>query len=204
MANWGGRRVKGIMKTMEKINIPQGIMTEIGFNDEVLPPYFTVIMKMNELLTAEQRCAVMEQEGCNKNKGGRYDTKSREFAHKHAGKSLAEKINELTKKGENLLLNDDGTLTARACNVDDKEGIFKVCHCLKEKYAEESKLFLNESSDKALMFSETFCGCCAGHWKHHLQIKLDVKLRLKSIGTSPDKTEKGHSRIFVYEPINNN
>ena len=164
-------------------------------------PNFTVIIKMNEYLTAEQRYAAMEQEGCHKNKGGRYDTQSRDFAQKHIDKSLVEKIEELSNKWGNVYLNDDGTISVHACNIDDDAGIFNVCHCLFEKYKEEAKLFLSEHPDKILSFSETFCGCCAGHQKHHLQIKLGVKLRLKTIETSLSKTEKGRPRVFTYEII---
>ena len=200
--------ITNISKTMrmKRTNIPQDILIQLGFDTEEYKfvsnkHSFEMLVKMNDLLTTEQKYAVMEQQGCCKT--GRADKESKEFAKEHADKSLAEKLEILSAEGDVHYLNDDGTLSlAVRCYVGDIDSVVRSCHCLSGDYSAEFKSFVEEQPDKVLLFSQFFCGCCAGHQKHHLQNKLDVKLKLKSINASPIETDEGHKRIFTYEIIN--
>ena len=189
-----------IKKTMVKLKLPQDVIAQMGFDGEGYNPVIAVMGKMNDMLTSEQLLAVMEQQGCHK--GGKMDKASKVFGEAHADKSLAEKLEILSKEKDTPYLNDDGTLgIAVRCYVDDTSGVFPDCHCISGNYDKESKAFAAEHPDKILSLAQTFCGCFAGHWKHHLQNRLRIKLRLTSIGASPAKTEKGYPRMFTYEIV---
>jgi len=187
------------ISVMKKLNIPEDVLTELGFND---PNYksrhlnFDVLVKMNDLLTVEQKCAVMVRQGCHK--VGKMAEESKNWGKKYAEKSLDEKLKILSSEEEGFRLNDDGTLSLQTCVVDDN-GVARGCHCLKRDYEKQFNSFIEEYPDKAPSFSQFHCGCCAGHQKYHLQNKLGVNLKLKSIGTSDYKVGNGQKRIFVYE-----
>ena len=200
-----------IYKTMrmKKHNIPQEILLQLGFDSADFKfdsgetqKAFELLAKMNDMLTMEQKCAIMEQQGCHK--AGKMDKESKAFAEKYSGKSLEERCEILQKEGGDApYLNDDGTISYTVrCYVGDIDSVVRSCHCLNGDFKNEFKSFIEKHPDKVLQFSQFFCGCCAGHQKHHLQNRLSVKLRLKSIDTSSDKTEKGYPRVFVYEVLN--
>jgi len=196
--------INNIRKTaiMKKLSIPEDVLTQLGFND---PNYksrhldFDVLIKMNDLLSEEQKCTVMERQGCHK--VGKMAEESKNWGKKHVEKSLDEKLKILSTETEGLHLNDDGTISLQTCSVDDV-GVARGCHCLKRDYEMKFNSFIEENPNKASAFSQFHCGCCAGHQKYHLQNKLGVNLKLKSIGTSAIKTgNNGQKRIFVYEII---
>ena len=211
--------IHSIYKTMrmKKHNIPQEILAALGFDCADLKidsrdtkHTFGLLVKINDLLTVEQKYAIMEQQGCHKT--GKMNEASKKFAAKYADKSLAERLRIMSSKEEASYpefaeedapyLNDDGTLSlAVRCYVGDINGVLRSCHCLDRNYKAEFKSFIEEHPDKILSFSQFFCGCCAAHAKHHLQNKLDVKLKLKSIDTSPVKTDNGNKRVFTYEIV---
>ena len=190
---------------MKKLNIPQDVVAELGFDakdykfdSSNTAQAFEILVKMNDLLTVDQKIAVMERQGCHKT--GQMDKASKDFGHKHAGKSLVERLEIMSADKDAPSLNDDGTISLPVrCYAGDIDGVLRSCHCIRGGYASEFKSFIEEHPDKVLSFSQLFCGCCAGHQKHHLQNKLGVKLKLKAIDTSAVKTEKGQKRVFVYE-----
>jgi len=196
--------INNIKKTlvMKKLNMPESVITELGFNDPHYKPHhldFELLVKINDLLTEEQKCAVMEQQGCHK--AGKMAEESKNYGKRYAEKSLDERLKILSTEDEGVYLNSDGTISLQTCYVDDV-GVARGCHCLKRDYEMKFNLFIEEYPDKAPSFSQFHCGCCAGHQKYHLQNKLNVKLRLKSVGTSTVKTDGRKKREFVYE-INN-
>jgi hypothetical protein len=160
--------------TMQKLKIPPEIISQIPFDvekDDGNDPHIIipVIDKMDELLTKEQILAVMEQQGCCKS--GKRDKDCKAFAKEHADKTLAEKVALLPTIQYMMApqLNDDGTLT-----VTWGEG---NCSCGAIKKLKQP-----------FNVSDTYCGCCAGHFLYHYQNALGVKLKLKEIVSSPLNT----------------
>jgi len=148
---------------------------------------------MDKLLTKGQCLAVMEREGCCK--GGKRDKDCKAFGKEHAGKPLGEKLS-LMSAIEYMMaprLNDDGTFTitmqGRAANNKVHQGK-TTCSCgaimkLKQPFT----------------VSKTYCGCCAGHFMHHYQNALGVKLRLKGIDSSPLDTNGEQPCSFTFEVV---
>jgi len=214
--------INNIIKTMKKkkTNIPQDILVQFGDDRVDYKREYELLLKLNDLLNTEQKYVVMEQQGCCK--GGKRDKESKDFGKQHADKSLADKLKILSAGNKAPCANDDGTMCyampsdkdaphlnadgtlsyAVRCYVDDITRIFESCHCLRNgDYAAEFSDLVKENPDKAHAFMQFFCGCCAGHQKHHLQNRLGVSLKLKSVNISSVKTEKGSKRVFVYEIV---
>ena len=220
--------ISAIAKTMKmkKLNMPRHMLDELGFGHADFPQSggdtrqeFDMLVKLNDLLSLEQKYAIMERQGCHKS--GKMDKESKDFGNKYADKSLAEKL-QILSAGNNApcmnddgtkcyalptdkdapCVNDDGTISyAVMCYIHGDESVLDSCHCLRRNYQEEFLSFAKEHPDKVLSFVQFFCGCCAGHQKHHLQNRLGVNLNLKSINISSVNTDKGQKRVFVYEIV---
>ena len=185
---------KKIKKTMIKQKISSDLIEQMGFDDQangndpnsILP----VIDKMDELLSREQVLAIMEQQGCCK--GGQRDKDCKAFALEHADKTLVEKLALLPNIQYMMApwLNDDGTLT-----VEWGEGYQNGKHTGKTTCS----CGIIKQLKQPFSVSDTFCGCCAGHFKHHYQTALGVKLKLKEIRSSPLNTNGEKPCSFTFE-----
>ena len=163
-------------KAMVKKGIPREIISQFNFsNPEASRPESIVAMveKMDKLLPREQCLSIMEEQGCQKT--GVADPANREFGKKHAGKTLEEKIRLHAESNiphrVPCKLNPDGTLSV-SWSHGVEEGKHK-CGCS-----------LIRKLPKPIAVPRTFCGCCGGHVRHHLQNALGVKLSLKEIVSS--------------------
>jgi len=185
--------ISHLKETMVKLKVSPEIIAEIEDEDytntpeERLQSTLAAIDKMDELLTMNQRLAIMEKQGCCK--GGKYEKDCKAFGKEHADKPLAEKL-ALLSGVEYMMspwLNDDGTITV---SWGDWQNGKNMCSCgqikkLKQPYS----------------VSPTYCGCCAGHHLYHYQNALKVKLRLKKINSSPLNTNGEKPCSFTFEII---
>jgi len=172
--------VKSIKKTIKDCGIAPDVIAKFEFPKsqgnqpmEVL----SLIEQMDSLLTDEQRCSVMQEQGCYKT--GNMNNMNKQFAEKHSGKSIEERINLLSDENVHpnvpCRVNDDGTFSIY-WEIGEKDNYQCVCACIKR---------LKKEKPDAGDISKTFCGCCGGHIKHHYQTILDIKLELKKIVSSP-------------------
>ena len=175
-------------KTMIKLGISQEIIDKFdvfdtrGFYQEDVIPF---INQMDKLLSSEQCLAVMEQQGCCKT--GKNDMATRAFGLEHADKTIEEKIELLPKAkipyGVPCKLNNDGTIMGYLENYQ--------CGC----YGIRKLKKLSPS----VKVPHTYCGCCGGYLKHHLQNALGVNLRLKKIVSSPNSSDGKKRCEFLFE-----
>jgi hypothetical protein len=223
--------INNIAKTMKmkKINIPKDILAQLGFDEDFkldtedyesfVKQEFDLLVKINDLLTIEQKYAVMEQQGCCK--GGQRHKESKDFGKKYANKSLDEKLKILSAGNNAPCMNEDGTMCyampadadapcmnndgtisyAVSCYIFNTANVLQSCMCIERNYEKGYNTLFKEQPDKAFSFLQLICGCCAGHHKHHLQNRLNIKLKLKSINVSSVKTDKGFKRVFIYEIV---
>ena len=155
-----------IKKTMEKLKFPQEVIAKMEFDGMEHDPVFAVIEKMDELLTEEQRYAVMERLGCCKS--GKRDKDCKEFAELYKNRSFNEKLG-LIKNVQYMAdnrLNDDGTLS-----------IFMGCIGMKNNAGCSCGGVKNQKNPVSI----TYCGCCGGHFRYHYQNALGIKLKLIKI-----------------------
>ena len=89
--------VTRIKQTMVKKGIPADVMAKFDFPGPKdwnhAEPQIALINQMDQLLSPQQRLAVMEEQGCCKTGPG--DKAHRAFGREHAGKTIAEKVNLL-------------------------------------------------------------------------------------------------------------
>jgi hypothetical protein len=188
------RTMKALEETMQKQGIPDDVITKLNFpeaksGDDVL----ALTNQMSQLLTKEQCLAVMEEHGCCKS--GKRDIKSKAIGKELGNKPISDKVGEAAKLWgfeTPAYINDKGDLVLElGCYIDgNKNNMLSINNCACPP------IYNNKNT---LPVSHIFCGCCAGHHKHHWQNMLGVKLKLKSIELSSNKTEKGYPRVFIYK-----
>ena len=184
-----------IKKAMKALKISPDIISQINFdydvNDYHSEPLFNIFTKMDELLTKEQRLAVMERQGCHKT--GIMQKQYKDFGIEHTDKPLEEKL-RIMSKTPNLrtpILNEDGTLsTGDIAFFIDENGVSHHPPCPPV------------ARSKPQYISPTYCGCCAGHIKYHWQNALGIKLKLIAIDKISRKNGKGYNFSAKFEIAN--
>ena len=169
-------------ETLVQHNIPQEIISQInqGFEDLVSSSpkkkkafYFkraTEILCENCDIDAVH--TLYERNACCK--GGAREKASKQFAAKYAQLSVKERlehIKEVPYMGD-AILEADGVICVHA--VHYKVGEEFACACSNYN---KSRFQENVRRD--------YCYCCAGHFLHHYQIMLGVKLKTLEIVSSP-------------------
>lgn len=169
-------------ETLVQYNIPQEIITQInqGFEDLVSSSpkkkkalYFkraTDILCENCDMDAVH--SLYEHNACCKH--GVREKASKQFAAKYALLSLKERIEHIEEVPYmgNAILEEDGVICVNA--VHYKVGEEFACAC-----SNYNKSGFQENVRR------DYCYCCAGHFLHHYQIMLGVKLRTLEIVSSP-------------------
>jgi hypothetical protein len=187
--------IKRMGRTMSKMKISPDIMAQMDFDaddrgNNVLPR-IAVIDKMDELLTNEQKLAVLEYEGCCK--GGKRDADCKAFGKEHKDKPLAEKLALMftVEYMMNPRLNDDDSFTITMSGHQNGVHTGKTtCSCGAIKKLKQP-----------FTVSKTYCGCCAGHFLYHYQNALGVNLRIKEINSSPLDSNGENPCSFTFEVV---
>ena len=182
--------LKQIPETMRKKGIPEETIALFDINETGgAEAVMELINQMDELLTEEQRLAIMQEQGCCKT--GKPAAPHIAFGKEHAGKPLAEKVEllnaaDIAHKAPSRL-NDDGTLSVSwgAENLKNKS-----CPCG----------FIRKLPDDYIV-PKTFCGCCGGHIRANYQRSLGVKLRLKEIVSSSSSSGGKKRCEFLFEVV---
>lgn len=169
-------------ESLEKFSIDEKVIAQIneGFEDivskspkKIKAAYFKQAVDiMTEQVDAQKLQDIFEWNACCK--GGVREKLSKAFAKENAHLSIDEKLEKI-KSVPNIgepLRNEDGTITVKAVNYSDGEKYLCACsnfNGLKYDYS----------------VSKNYCFCCAGHFKHHYEIMLGVKLKTLEIESSP-------------------
>jgi len=185
---------KKMGESMRRIGVPEDIISQFDCTDLIgnrPEPTIEFIEQMEKLLTEEQCLAVMEREGCCK--GGRRDKECKAFGKEHKDKPLAEKLAMMPGLYYMMapMLEADGSFTITMSG--HQNGVHTgrtTCSCGAIKKLKQP-----------FSVTKTYCGCCAGHFLHHYQNALGVKLRLKSINTSPLNSDGEQPCSFSFELV---
>jgi len=143
------------------------------------------IQRMDELLDPPTRQAVRDACACSK--GGWRQEAVHKLAQEYAGRSLEDKVRALwdvTYMGKPVL-NPDGTIST---GIGDRGGF--ACPCT---------VFSSVGWTEPV--SLTYCYCCAGHFRHHYQIALGVKLATKEVLSSALASQGQKPCRFVFEIV---
>lgn len=148
-----------------------------------------VINNLDSILENETKIEVMDWCGCCK--GGQRDKDCKNYAKTSKGLPLNERIQGLS--GIQYIgiarprLNEDGTITAGV--YWEADGIYK-CPC-----PNFNDVKLSEP------VSLTYCYCCVGHFRHHLQNALQRQLKIKEIRSTALNSIGGKPCEFIFEII---
>ncbi|MFW2489164.1 hypothetical protein ACN077_11355 [Clostridium chromiireducens] len=124
--------------------------------------------------------------------GGSREKNVKKFVKSLQGQklSLSQKVQELREVRpfyNSTTLNEDGTITDGIYyNIDDKYKC--ACTCLSKENITEP-------------ISSTYCLCCAGHYRHHLQNALGIKLKTKKVVSSAIESLEKEPCVFIFECI---
>lgn len=138
---------------------------------------------MDETLDFRTRCDLRGPCACCT--GGWREKAARRVAREGEGKSLAERVRALgeVRYMGDPTLNEDGTISG---GVGTEGGFDCPCTVFTDWKYEEP-------------VSSTYCLCCAGHFLHHYQIALGVKLRVKAVLSTALESQRAKPCRFVYE-----
>ncbi|MCW4012816.1 MAG: hypothetical protein NWF07_07465 [Candidatus Bathyarchaeota archaeon] len=182
-------------EALKKHEIPDPIQRQIFQDHETVSDrskkekkaafFIDAIDRMDKLLDPEKNQAIRDSCACSK--GGWRLKAMKKIAKEYSEKSIEEKlaaIGEVKHMG-NPQLNPDDTITA---SIGETGGF--VCPC---------PVF--HGVDITEPVSITYCYCCAGHFRHHYQIALNMKLETVTVLSSALESQRTKPCKFVYRII---
>jgi len=132
-----------------------------------------VMTRCDELLDFDTTAEAMLERACCKD-GFRLKN-SQNVAKWHGNQSLEKKLKALGKKkwmGHPHLTEDGDVFTEHCAGSGPPEALQCSCWCFEGALPEQGKV------------PQSYCLCCAGHFRFHYQVALGVKLRVKEIVSS--------------------
>lgn len=191
---------KSLKRSLKKHDVDNAIIQEIYEGYEAIEDKSPKKIKIQFMRRAmeildrcfdfDERCAIIDNCACCL--GGLRQKNINKFIDTIEGQNmtLAKKIQALRESllfSETTRLNTDGTITDGVYYRVD--GQYKcACTCLSKEVIEEP-------------ISSTYCLCCAGHFRHHLQNALDIKLKTIKVVSSPLESLGEKPCEFVFKVI---
>jgi len=155
---------------------------------KIIAEYFVRAMEILDKETeSDLKYIIMDYNACCK--GGLRDKACRNFAKAYQTLDLCEKIShigEVSNMGEAVLDKNRIIVTGIQWKVDNR---FK-CACPNFNWSKET-----------IQLSPTYCLCCAGHFRHHYQNMLGIKLKTIEIVSSPLMSKGKKPCVFSFEII---
>ncbi len=183
-------RLPGIKTKLAKYNINEKMAKEIIGNGDLVD----IIGRMEKLLEPEIMYQILDTSACG--------TSQRELRAINAleGETLQEKIKKIAflddfHAGWNVVFNKDNTITA-GWVIKDKDDFGCVCSA-----TVKNKLKVSDLPHENRTMPLSYCLCCAGHCRRHLEKLLNVQLKTKAIVSSPINSKGKKPCEFIFEII---
>lgn len=189
-------RVYGIKKLLEQNDIDKKLIKEIIGNGDLVD----IVLRMEELLTNDMMCQILDSCACG---GGKdYIKKCEKLGKELSGKLLSEKINHLMMNpdSDHVILNEDNTLTV-SWHFKEADKYKCVCSAAIKNGIKVSDLAIQKDNCNDRTMPLSYCVCCAGAYRRHLQLQLGVNLRTKEIITSPINSKGEKPCEFTLEIV---
>lgn len=177
------------MKTkLSRFNVDEKIAKEIiGTGDLV-----EIIERMEKLLEPDTTYQILDNSCC--------DGKTDSFKEIN-GETLQEKIDKIPyltdfHAGWNVKLNDDNTLNA-GWILKNNDKFYCVCSATVNR----KKVRVSDLSKGNRSMPLTYCLCCSGHCRRHLEKLLGVQLKTKGAISSPINSKGQKPCEFIFEII---
>lgn len=183
-------KVYGIKKRLAEQNIDEDLAKEIIGNGDLVD----IIARMEKLLHPEIVYQILDTSACG--------TSHKELngIKKIEAETLQKKVEKIAYLGDfhsdwNISLSKDNTLTA-GWIIKEKDDFACVCSAVVNK-----KLKVSDLSYGNRKMPLTYCFCCAGHCRRHLEKLLDIQLKTKEIVSSPINSKGKKPCEFIFEII---
>ncbi|WP_313755947.1 hypothetical protein [Tissierella sp.] len=190
-------RVYGIKKGLAKNNVDDKTTKEIIGNSNLV----NVIERMENTLDSDTLHQILDSNACT---GGKEFLKRCEKIGKEiVGKTLSERIahvNSISSDSEKIILNADNTLSVKWSF--DNNGKYKcVCSATVITGVKVSELALENNNAGDCVMPLSYCYCCAGSGRRHLQLQLGVELKTKEVISSPINSKGEKPCEFIFQIV---
>lgn len=181
-------RLSGIKTKLSKFSIDDKLAKDIIGNGDLVG----ITQRMESLLDPDITYQILDSSACGTSQ------KELNSIKEIKGDTLQEKIERIAALSDfhsdwNASLNSDGTLTA-GWSIKDDDSYACVCSAAVNKELKVCDL-VREDSNMPL----TYCLCCAGHCRRHLEKLLGVRLKTKEVVSSPINSKGLKPCEFVYD-----
>ena len=188
-------RIYGIKKSLEKHGYDNQTIKNIIGNSNLV----NVIERMEKTLPSDELQQILERHSCG---GGKeFIARIKQIGKEIATKSLNEKIdyiNNISSDSEKIILNADNTLSVIWSFVDNDK--YKcVCSAAIKTGVIVSELAVEKNKADDCIMPLSYCFCCAGSGRRHLEMQLGVKLKTKEIISSPINSKGEKPCEFILE-----
>ena len=174
-------RVEGIRKSLVKKGVEDKTIKGIIGNGNLV----NVIERMEKALDSNSCQEILDSHACTG--GNEYLKRCEKIGKEIADKPLIEKIdhiNNISSEAEKIILNADNTLSV--IWSFDNNGKYKcVCPAAVKTGVRVSDIALGNNIAGGCVMPLSYCFCCAGSGRRHLQLQLGAELKTKEIISSP-------------------
>lgn len=183
-------RLAGLKTKLSKYNIDEKTAKEIIGNGDIVD----ITARMEKLLDPEITYQILDASACGTSQ------KELNAIREIEGETLQKKIEKIACLGDyhsnwNIILNEDNTLTA-GWSIKDNDDFACVCSTSVNR-----ELKVSDLSHKDRTMPLTYCLCCAGHCRRHLEKLLDLQLKTKEIVSSPINSKGKKPCEFIFDII---
>jgi hypothetical protein len=188
-------RINGIEKSLLKNEFDGKTIKEIIGNGNLV----NVIERMEKALDPDTLHQILDSHACG---GGKdFITRMKKIGKEIADKTLSEKIahiNNISSDSEKVILNANNTLSVKWSF--DNNGKYKcVCGAIIKPGVRVAELALENDVTGDCAMPLSYCFCCAGSGRRHLQFQLGVELKTKEIISSPINSKGEKPCEFILE-----
>ena len=183
-------RVSGIKTKLFKNNVDEKTIHEIIGNKDLID----ITIRMEKLLNPETFYQILDTSACGTSQ------KELHAIQKIEGNNLQEKINKISDLDDfhsewSVVLNTNNTITA-GWSLTNKDSFVCECSACVNKDLKVSDL---SNGDREMPLS--YCICCAGHCRRHLEKLLDLTLKTKEVVSSPINSNGKKPCEFIFTII---
>lgn len=190
-------RIYGIKKRLAQNEVDDKTIKEIIGNGNLVH----VIERMEKTLDSDTLYQILDSCACG---GGKeYGKRLKRIGKEIADKTLREKIthvNNISSDSEKIILNADNTVSV--IWSFDNNGKYKcVCPAAVKTGVRVSELALENNDVGDCTMPLSYCLCCAGSGRRHLQLQLGVELKTKEVVSTPINSKGEKPCEFVFEMV---
>lgn len=183
-------RVYGIKKRLAEQNIDPKLAKEIIGNGDLVE----ITARMETLLDPQITIEILDACACG--------TGRRELAGIRGidAETLKDKIDRIAHLGDfhsqwNVRLNQDNTVSA-GWAIGEKDHYACVCSAVVHNAVK-----VRDLTEQGRTMPLTYCFCCAGHCRRHLERLLNIQLKHKEVISSPIHSKGEKPCEFMFEIV---